>query len=225
MNATEYLKNVLTTESTPHFIRTFDDNKKLEEGGLDGLAEAAKHDRMLERLQHALWGISSEPGEVNDMFKKHLIYGAPFDRVNVVEEMGDTLWYVAIALDAIGISFETAFACNIAKLLVRYGGKFEKGRALVRDKAKERAAMEMIINGEAVMILSSAPGHVDGSFTAPEAVIDWKLVGPALERLKWLYNDLSFKAPELHDGTHASEMKSHIRSLANAFGYDLVEKP
>ena len=36
------------------------------------------------------------------MVKKHLIYGKALDEVNVLEEGGDILWYVALALDACG---------------------------------------------------------------------------------------------------------------------------
>lgn len=47
---------------------------------------------------HAEWGIITEFGELVDHFKRHEYYGKPFDAVNVKEELGDIMWYIAIYL-------------------------------------------------------------------------------------------------------------------------------
>lgn len=59
--------------------------------------------QLLSHLDHAAKGMNTEQGELDDMLKKHLIYGKPFDDVNVLEECGDVLWYVALALRAIDV--------------------------------------------------------------------------------------------------------------------------
>jgi len=44
--------------------------------------------------QHALIGISTELGELSDAFKKHKAYGERFDVDNVLEELGDIIFYI-----------------------------------------------------------------------------------------------------------------------------------
>jgi hypothetical protein len=46
------------------------------------------------KLMHATFGISGEAGELLDAVKKHIIYGKPLDRENVVEELGDLEFYL-----------------------------------------------------------------------------------------------------------------------------------
>lgn len=45
---------------------------------------------------HAKLGIITEVGEIADAYKKHLIYGKPLDVTNIMEEIGDLAWYVAL---------------------------------------------------------------------------------------------------------------------------------
>lgn len=43
---------------------------------------------------HMYLGVYTEVGELLDAFKKYLVYGKPFDLVNVSEEFGDICWYM-----------------------------------------------------------------------------------------------------------------------------------
>lgn len=96
------------------------------------------------RLLHAAFGIVTEAGELADAFKKDLFYAGakPIDYVNIQEELGDLFWYMALACDALGISFEDVWKQNIAKLRKRYPVKFEPEQAANRDLAGERAVLE-----------------------------------------------------------------------------------
>ncbi len=94
------------------------------------------------QLMHAAIGLATESGEVLDAMKKHLFYGKPIDRTNLVEEAGDVLWYLALMLDTMGVSFEQAMAVNIAKLQKRFPEKFTEGAALNRNLEIERATLE-----------------------------------------------------------------------------------
>lgn len=91
---------------------------------------------------HSVLGVSSEAGELLDPIKKALFYGRPIDKVNLVEEIGDIMWYLAILADEIGVSLEDAKRINIAKLKKRYGDKFTTDAAIVRDLDTERALLE-----------------------------------------------------------------------------------
>lgn len=93
-------------------------------------------------LLHAAMGLATESGEVVDAIKKHLFYGKPIDRVNLIEEAGDVLWYLALLLDTIGVPFEEAMDVNIAKLRERFPDKFGGFEALNRDLTAERQVLE-----------------------------------------------------------------------------------
>ena len=51
------------------------------------------------RTSHALFGIFSEYGELLDTYKKSKFHGAPFDKTNMAEEIGDIFWYLAIVVE------------------------------------------------------------------------------------------------------------------------------
>ncbi len=95
-----------------------------------------------ERLLHAGIGIATESGEFLDALKKSIFYGKELDKVNLKEELGDLLWYIAIAMDELGTDFETEMRRNIEKLKTRYPKKFEQKRALERNLEKEREILE-----------------------------------------------------------------------------------
>lgn len=94
------------------------------------------------RLLHAAEGMCTESGEFIDMLKKHIYYGKKFDSVNAIEEIGDLLWYIAIACDELDVSIQQIMQINIDKLLARYPDKFSKEDAINRDLRKERALLE-----------------------------------------------------------------------------------
>jgi len=93
------------------------------------------------RLDHAAKGMVTEAGEFNDALKKHVFYNRPLDRVNLVEELGDVLWYVAIACDVLGVSLEDVCNANLRKLKARYPEKFTEDRAATRSIEDELEAM------------------------------------------------------------------------------------
>jgi NTP pyrophosphatase (non-canonical NTP hydrolase) len=95
------------------------------------------------RLLHAMLGFASETGEFADQLKKHIFYGKPLDKINLSEETGDLLWYLALSANVSGMpSMEDAMERNIAKLKARYGDKFTEVRATNRDLDKEREILE-----------------------------------------------------------------------------------
>ena len=93
-------------------------------------------------LIHAAFGMQTEAGEFTDMLKKHFFYGKELDVVNLKEEMGDLLWYVALACKTLDCTFEELFDTNIAKLRERYSGKFNEYDAEHRNLEAERKILE-----------------------------------------------------------------------------------
>ena len=94
------------------------------------------------RLLHSAMGISTEAGELLDMLKKHIFYGKPIDFPNAKEEIGDALWYSAIAIDVLKTTLDEVMSVNIEKLKARYPEKFTSENALNRDLKKERIILE-----------------------------------------------------------------------------------
>lgn len=90
------------------------------------------------RLMHGAIGLCTESGEIQDTLKKHIYYGAVLDRENLVEELGDVLWYVALLCNALQVSMDDVMDRNIEKLKRRYGDKFSEEKALNRDLEFER---------------------------------------------------------------------------------------
>lgn len=126
MTTNEYVQRVLTTESS-------------------NFPEILERSRTKIRLLHSLMGICTEVGELQDQLKKHLFYGKEIDRVNLVEELGDLLWYIALASDYLGVPLEKIMEINIEKLETRYKKKgFSSNDALNRDLATERNKLEKL---------------------------------------------------------------------------------
>jgi len=94
------------------------------------------------RLQHAAMGLTTEVGEFTDALKKWLFYGKELDTTNLKEEIGDILWYLAIACETLSTTFEKEMTRNINKLSARYPEKFTERHAIQRDLDAEREVLE-----------------------------------------------------------------------------------
>lgn len=99
-------------------------------------------DQLMSRVVHGAVGIVTEAGELQEMVNSCILHGKALDRTNLKEELGDILWYVALAADAGGLSLEEVMQRNIEKLEARYKGKFTSTAALNRDLEAEKLALE-----------------------------------------------------------------------------------
>ena len=83
----------------------------------------------IHRLLTAAVGISAEGGEFTEIVKKMVFQGKPFNednREHLIIELGDVLWYVAQATQALGVSFNDVIETNVKKLEKRYpSGEFD----------------------------------------------------------------------------------------------------
>jgi uncharacterized protein YabN with tetrapyrrole methylase and pyrophosphatase domain len=95
-----------------------------------------------EDLIHGAIGACTESSELLDAVKKFVIYEKPIDIVNIKEEVGDVLWYLALICKWSGFSFEEAMEVNIQKLKTRYPNKFTNDAALNRNIEMERLILE-----------------------------------------------------------------------------------
>lgn len=86
-----------------------------------------------DQLEHALWGLSSEVGEICGIYQK-LHQHHPVDEKAVADEMGDVLWFLAELADYLGISLDSVAEHNICKLLKRYPEGFSGERSVNREE-------------------------------------------------------------------------------------------
>ena len=97
MNQQEYIKKALRSESKDYKFQSTGD--------------------ITPRIEHAVYGLVTEAGELLDAIKKAKIYGQKLDKVNVVEELGDIMWYRNFknpedVATAFGTSGHTGFLSN-----------------------------------------------------------------------------------------------------------------
>ncbi len=98
---------------------------------------------VVHRMMHACMGMVTEAGELlEQVFNED-----PWDVENLIEESGDVKWYGGIADDAIcqlvtGLDPDYIFTANIAKLRVRFPGKFTEQHANERDTKAEMKALD-----------------------------------------------------------------------------------
>lgn len=91
---------------------------------------------------HMLFGMITEVGELMDAFKKEMAYGKEVDWVNVKEEVGDLMWYIAGFCNVNGFDLEEILETNVKKLQARYPDKFDSNKAINRDIEKERGILD-----------------------------------------------------------------------------------
>lgn len=71
-------------------------------------------------LIHSALGVTAEAGEFSDLIRKAIFYDRPLDKDHAVKELGDICWYIALACNTLGVSFEEIMETNINKLNARY---------------------------------------------------------------------------------------------------------
>lgn len=108
----------------------------------DEHARHAFRDDIAIELLHAGLGLATEAGEFLQAVGDHVFDGLDLDTVNIGEEIGDSLWYLAKAAKFTGTTLELEQVRNIAKLAKRFPNKFENAAALERDLDAERTVLE-----------------------------------------------------------------------------------
>ncbi len=82
-------------------------------------------------INHAVFGLASEAGEVAGIMQKQL-QGHGFDQEHMKKELGDCLWMIAEVCAALDLNLDDVMECNIRKLEARYPNGFEVERSVNR---------------------------------------------------------------------------------------------
>jgi NTP pyrophosphatase (non-canonical NTP hydrolase) len=95
----------------------------------DRIGELDREGANIERLLTSGVGINAEGGEFLEIIKKMIFQGKPWNednREHLIIELGDIMWYVAQATQALDITFDQVIEMNVNKLKKRYpGGEFD----------------------------------------------------------------------------------------------------
>jgi NTP pyrophosphatase (non-canonical NTP hydrolase) len=103
---------------------------------------ARLNDLKIQRLLHVGSGLQTEASEFNEALLNYILRGKPIDDVNLMEELGDSLWYIGIGCRVLGTTMLVLLRQNIAKLYVRFRSKFTAAEADTRNLDSERATLE-----------------------------------------------------------------------------------
>lgn len=84
-------------------------------------------------LLNGAMGLNGEAGEVIDILKKYIFQGHDLDKEHIAKELGDCLWYIAIAAKGAGYTLDEIAEMNKEKLRSRYPDGFETEKSLHRQ--------------------------------------------------------------------------------------------
>lgn len=125
---------------------TFNDDAPLSANAYQDAAMTTKKELGFQMdMFHAALGLSDEAGEFASAIKAALVYNKGMDKVNLIEELGDLLWFVSLAADTLGVPLAAVMEANIAKLQVRYSDGYADAKAQNRVKELEREAIENVL--------------------------------------------------------------------------------
>lgn len=110
---------------------------KVEGGSVDDFS----FENLNGNIVHAIYGLCTEAGEISEAFLKAAESGT-FDEVNLKEEAGDLLWYLAMLFRELDTNFDEVATTNINKLKARFPEKFSQDKAYNRDLNTEREILE-----------------------------------------------------------------------------------
>jgi len=85
------------------------------------------------QVLRGILGVCGESGEMMEHMKKVMFQGHSLDRIKLIDELGDTLWYCAYLARALGMDLTAVAHLNLAKLHGRYPeGHFTRERSTRR---------------------------------------------------------------------------------------------
>jgi NTP pyrophosphatase (non-canonical NTP hydrolase) len=86
-----------------------------------------------DHLFNGVLGLAGEAGECADLVKKQFFQDGRAIRNDLIDELGDVMWYVAETAAALGVTLEEVAQHNVDKLKRRYPAGFDADRSLHRE--------------------------------------------------------------------------------------------
>lgn len=105
----------------------------------DAMRTAKNFGHLPTDLTHAALGLATEGGEFTTIVKRAAIYDAKIGNNKIdhmAEELGDCLWYIALAAEHLGVPLGSIAQRNIRKLQQRYPTSYSNEAAAARADKK-----------------------------------------------------------------------------------------
>lgn len=83
-------------------------------------------------ILNGILGLCGETGEVADHIKKATFQGHELNKDQLVNELGDVCWYIAIMATGLNVDLETVMKKNVEKLQRRYPDGFAAEKSINR---------------------------------------------------------------------------------------------
>lgn len=81
--------------------------------------------------------LAIEAGEAAQPVVKHVYHDKPLDVGEVLDELGDVLWYAAVLADAVGLNLSYVAQRNVDKLRQRHGATYNAAHYTGATPARE----------------------------------------------------------------------------------------
>ena len=81
---------------------------------------------------HGAIGVATETGKILDKAKRHAFYDQEIDKENLIEELGDLMFYAEMLREVTGLSWDEIVEHNREKLRKRYPEGFSSEAAMER---------------------------------------------------------------------------------------------
>jgi NTP pyrophosphatase (non-canonical NTP hydrolase) len=110
-----------------------------------GHTTGATYDVVHKDLLHAILGMRSESGELIELLYTALVDKTEIDRTKLISELGDVLWYLALACNVLGINLWDVIDGNVTKLLKRFpNAKFSEALAINKNVDAENELLSSV---------------------------------------------------------------------------------
>lgn len=100
------------------------------------------------RINHASLGLMDECGEIAGAFKKQIGYNRELDKINLVEELGDFLYYLIRLCDEHGYCKDKRFVNQFENLANKPNNKVDKNSTMVDYCIFLNRSVYLVVSGK-----------------------------------------------------------------------------
>jgi len=182
-----------------------------------------------DKLLNAALGLSGEVGEVVDHIKKWKFQGHELNKKEIIEELGDVLWYIGEMADGINADLGQIAENNIAKLQQRYPTGFDEAKSRNRKQGTIKNLMKdtwKFITTDMWKIPPRPPApeevQMEEALTKLSCIVNQEIPHKTREEITEMAKVLSIKTPLSHTDA-IEQLTGAIETEINKKGSSLEE--
>lgn len=120
------------------------------------------------RLLNWAIGLGGEAGETSEVIKHHIFGETPLDKMKLVSELGDVLWYISAICTTTGIDLSAVAEYNANKIDYRYGGQAYSNEKSAQRAENEKAFEDTFIYQSLKAKILHTPAPLNVIFIGPD---------------------------------------------------------